>query len=147
MIFMNNFNAPECHNAACSLIENSGIAKWLLSNGIGKVYCEFDEDYEVLKKAGLRLRHRGKYSCIGRISERPDGDISIKIENDGYFIPNRIREISARKFWEWYVEQDRFEILEDDSEDFWYYRDKAIETVRRYRENPRLFLEDYPRLK
>jgi len=147
MLFVNNLNAVDCHNAACSLIENSYIAEWLLSNGIGKVYCSFDEDYEKLREAGLNLRHRGKYSCIGRISKRPKGKIRIRIEGDGYFIPNKVREISAKRFWKWYRDQDRFELLEDGSEDFWYLRDRAVETIRRYRENPRLFLRDYPALR
>ena len=147
MLFVNNLNAVDCHNAARSLIENSYIAEWLLSNGIGKVYCGFDEDYEKLREAGLNLRHRGKYSCIGRISKRPKDKIRIRIEGDGYFIPNKVREISAKRFWKWYRDQDRFELLEDRPEDFWYLKDRAVETIRRYRENPRLFLRDYPALR
>jgi len=45
-VFINNYNAVECHNAASSLLDNSYIAEWLLKNGIGNVYCHYDEDYE-----------------------------------------------------------------------------------------------------
>ena len=38
-------------------------------------------------------------------------------------------------------------MLEDGSEDFWYLKDRAVETIRRYRESPRLFLRDYPALR
>jgi|GEM_PF-3166445 len=146
-IFINNYNADNCHNAACSLIENSSIAKWLLSEGIGRVYCDDNEYFEILKQAGLELSHKGKYSCIGRIKNESDERVKIKIKDDGYFIPNKVREIPSKKFYGWYHDQDRFEILEDNSEDFWYYRDSAIEVIKNYRSNPKLFLQDYPILK
>jgi len=34
--------------------------KWLLSNGVGKVYRSFDEDYKRPRDAVMNLRHRGK---------------------------------------------------------------------------------------
>jgi len=145
-IFTNNYNAGDCHNAVCSLMENSQVTEWLLKESIGKVFSDFDEDFEILAKSGLKLEHKGKYSCIGRIKEKSDEKIRIKIENDGYFIPNKIREISSKRFYEWYAGQERFEILDDDSEDFWYCRDSVIETIKKYRANPKLFLEDYPLL-
>jgi|Deesub1362A_J573_1020465.scaffolds.fasta_scaffold04961_7 hypothetical protein len=147
MVFMNNFNTPECHNAACSLIENSGIARWLLSNGIGNVLCDSDDDYWTLRETGFVLFHMGRYSCIGRISDKPEGEVPVKIEDGRYFIPNPLREISAGNFWERYLEQDRFEILENHSEDFWYYRNRAVERIMEYRENPQMFLEDYLELR
>ncbi|MCP8315785.1 MAG: hypothetical protein H3Z51_02840, partial [archaeon] len=146
-IFINNYNADNCHNAACSLIENSSIAKWLLSEGIGRVYCDDDEDFGILKKAGLESSHRGKYSRIGRIKNESDERVRIKIKDDRYFIPNKVRETTSIKFYSWYCNQDRFSILEDDSEDFWYYRDSAIETIKKYRSDLKLFLQDYPILK
>ncbi|MCP8309016.1 MAG: hypothetical protein H3Z54_10045 [archaeon] len=142
--FINNCNADQCHNAACSLIENSSIAEWLLSEGIGRVYCDDDEDFEILKKAGLELSHKGKYSCIGRIENESKEKVKIKIKDDGYFIPNKVREITSKKFYSRYCNHDRFDILENSSEDFWYYKDSVIETIKRYRSNPKLFLEDYP---
>jgi len=45
-----------------------------------------------------------------------------------------------------YRDQDRFELLEDGFEDFWYLRGSAIETIRKYRENPKLFLRTILRL-
>ena len=62
------------------------------------------------------------------------------------FIPNKVRESSSKEFYEWYRKQDRFEIAYDESEDFWYLREKAAETIRQYRRNPLLFLRDYPQL-
>ncbi|MGB9659237.1 MAG: hypothetical protein ACPLY9_01745 [Nitrososphaerales archaeon] len=95
----------------------------------------------------MELSHKGKYSCIGRVKNEFDERVKIKIKDDGYFIPNKVREIESRRFWSWYNSQDRFEILEDSSEDFWYYRDSAIETIKKYRSDPKLFLQDYPLLK
>ena len=147
MIFINNFNVPECHNAACSLIEDSGVAEWLLRNGIGTVLSD-DENARVLVEAGLNLEHKGKYSCVGKLAEeKPEKDLAIKVEGDGWFVPLKILEVPSSKFYDWYYDQDRFEIMRIDSEDFWYFKEKAVETIRKFRQNPRLFLEHYPHLK
>ena len=140
-IFINNYNAVECHNAACSLLDNSYIAEWLLKNGIGNVYCHYDEDYEILRSAGLNMRHCGRFANVGKLKKIRRGSKEIVI-----FIPNKVREITSRKFYEWYRNQDRFEIAYDESEDFWYLREKAAETIRQYRRNPLLFIKDYPKL-
>lgn len=140
-IFINNCNAVECHNAASSLLENSYIAEWLLKNGIGKVYRHYNEDYETLKNAGLHMRHCGRFANIGKLQRIKRGNREIVI-----FIPNKVREISSKEFYEWYINQDRFELAYDESEDFWYLREKAAEKIRRYRHNPLLFIRDYPKL-
>jgi len=140
-IFINNCNTPECHNAACFLLDNSYIASWLLENGIGNVYCHFDEDYQILRQAGLKMEHRGKYANIGKLRVIRGENAEVTI-----FVPNKVREISSRDFHRWYRNQDRFEIAYDDSAGFWYYRDKAADIVRQYRQNPMLFLRDHPRL-
>jgi len=140
-IFINNYNAVECHNAACSLLDNSYIAEWLLKNGIGNVYCHYDEDYEILKNAGLKMRHCGKFANVGKLKKIRRGNKEIVI-----FIPNKVREISSTEFYKWYRNQERFEIAYDESEDFWYLREKAAEIIKHYRQNPMLFLQDYPYL-
>ena len=104
-IFINNYNTVDCHNAACSLLDNSCTAEWLLKNGIGKIYCHYDEDYKTLRNTGLRMRHYGRFANTGKLKKIRRGNKEIMI-----FVPNKVREISSTEFYEWYKNQNRFEI-------------------------------------
>jgi len=140
-VFTNNFNTPECHNAACSLTEDYHIAWWLLESGIGWVSTDEKEDAEALREEGLDLEHRGRYSPVGKLRDSP-GNRGMKVEG-GYFLLNRVMEAPSGEFHDWYRSQERFKILPTEPEDFYHSLEGATKTIKGYRENPEKFLRDY----
>ena len=155
-IFTNNYNdktkAYECHNAICNLTEDTFITEWLLNEGIGTVLIDDPEDIETLSNAGL-FQHMIKdgFSNIGKISDKPHPNIKIEITDHGkptgkYFIPNRIYEIPSAKFGEWLDSQETFTLMTEDAfeGDFGYLLKKITKIIMMYRQNPDLFVQDYP---
>jgi len=57
-------------------------------NGIGNVYCHYDEDYEILRNAGLEMKHCGRFANIGKLEKIRIGNKEIVI-----FIPNKSKRI------------------------------------------------------
>jgi len=59
------------------------------------------------------MKQCGRFANIGKLKKIRRGSREIVI-----FVPNKVREISSAEFYEWYRNQDRFEIAYDESEDF-----------------------------
>ena len=58
------------------------------------------------------MRYCGRFANVGKLEKIS----SFQIKSG---------KISSTEFYEWYRNQDRFEIAYDESEDFWYLRESC----------------------
>lgn len=126
--FVNQYVLSDMHNAYCSLTEYDELTKRALSYEGAKVLFYDPCELKFLKERGLT-------------DQSPDGYVSFKnvgqlVTKEGdNLVPVKFQEIPASEFDDWLRNVIDISLIDDDAGDYWYHRDKVMETLEAFKQN------------